>query len=197
MAPLEAAQDHRSFNLPENENACTFCGAEVASREGMESHILFKHLKAALTCSPCGLKLKNKSNSSKHLAEKHKDAEPSSCISIQVGRYHYFSASSYCFYGWNFISNIFPSVASVRSTPWRGNSRPTWTLLISNRWRYKHFHFQYMGVITLSLSFDSGFSSINHLSKNMTSQNFMQRSRNQSSRQHVINATSLPQAKQN
>ena len=90
MAPLEAAQDHRSFNLPENENACTFCGAEVASREGMESHILFKHLKAALTCSPCGLKLKNKSNSLKHIAEKHKDAEPSSCISIQVGRYQYF-----------------------------------------------------------------------------------------------------------
>ena len=155
MAPLEAAQDHRSFNLPENENACTFCGAEVASREGMESHILFKHLKAALTCSPCGLKLKNKSNSSKHLAEKHKDADPSSCISIQVGRYHYFSASSYCLYGWNFILNLFPSVASVRSNPWRGSSRPTWTLLILNRWRYKHFHFLYMELITLSLSFGS------------------------------------------
>ena len=95
MAPLEAAQDHRSFNLPENENACTFCGAEVASREGMESHILFKHLKAALTCSPCGLKLKNKSNSLKHIAEKHKDAEPSSCISVKVGRYRYISDNAF------------------------------------------------------------------------------------------------------
>ena len=87
MTPLEEAQEHRSFSLPENESACTFCGAEVASREGVDNHILFKHMKAVQSCSLCQLKLKNKSSATKHMAEHHPEASPSGCVSIQVEQY--------------------------------------------------------------------------------------------------------------
>ena len=89
MTPLEEAQAHRSFHLPENESACTFCGAEVASREGVDNHVLFKHMKAVQSCSPCQLKLKTKSTATKHMAEQHSEATSSSCISVQVEQYMY------------------------------------------------------------------------------------------------------------
>ena len=85
MNPLEEAKSHRAFNLPENESACTFCGAEVANRGGVDNHVMFKHMKAVQSCSPCQLKLKNKSTAMKHMAEQHPEAtSSSSCILVQV-----------------------------------------------------------------------------------------------------------------
>ena len=97
MAPLDEKQAHRSFNLPENEKACTFCGAENASRDGVDSHVLFKHMKASLSCEACQLKFKNKTSAVKHMAEtKHSEATFSSCISVQVGQYNKSNYSMEC-----------------------------------------------------------------------------------------------------
>ena len=84
MAPLDEAQVHRSFHLPENESACTFCGTEVASREGVGNHVLFKHMKAVQSCSNCQLRLRSKSSAMKHMAEQHPEDTSASFISVQV-----------------------------------------------------------------------------------------------------------------
>ena len=84
MAPLDEAQVHRSFHLPENESACTFCGTEVASREGVGNHVLFKHMRAVQSCSSCQLRLRSKSSAMKHMAEQHPDDTSASFISVQV-----------------------------------------------------------------------------------------------------------------